>query len=282
MNGARRVLGLGAVVVAASACNMIPVQMHTSTTIQHSDGTVEHSETHWKGTLDQLPAQLSKAGGELAKVTGKMVKELADVPPPGKVQLADLGPGMQAYQGNPQCDFLVNAKDDDGNPIDFQYVQLGAPSYDQFFKDAQVVYAIVYQADQTVHRMVELAGKLTNQKVDASAQLSAAVNQAISGSASADNQGMVDQLKQMQQLATTLGTLVSQFASRISKLVSDGQALIAGAAASLTNPKVVTHLGLVKDGLTDSVKVIKDSGELIVNLAGDLAGFGGGSGSGSG
>ena len=80
--------------------------------------------------------------------------------------------------------------------------------------------------------------------------------------------------KQMQQLAVSLGSLVSQFASRITKLVSDGQALIAGAATSLTNPKVITHLGLVKDGLTDSVKVIKSSGELIVKLAGYLAGFG--------
>jgi hypothetical protein len=269
-----RAVGLCAVVAAASACNMIPVQMHTSTTVRHSDGTVEHSETHWKGTLDQLPAQLSKAGGELARVTGKMVKELTDVPPPGKVQLGDLGPGMASFQGNPQCDFLVNAKDDDGNPIDFTYVQLGAPSYDQFFKDAQVVYAIVYQADQTVHRMAELTSKLLNQQVDVSADLSASVNKALQGSASADSQGLVDQLKQMQQLATSLGSLVSQFASRITKLVSDGQALVAGAAASLTNPKVVTHLGLVKDGLTDSVKVIKDSGDLIVKLAGYLAGFG--------
>jgi hypothetical protein len=282
MKRATTILGLAATVAAASACNMIPVQMHTSTTIQHADGTVEHSETHWQGTLDQLPAQLSKAGGELARVTGKMVKELTDVPPPGKVQLADLGPGLQTYQGNPQCDFLINAKDDDGNPIDFQYVQLGAPSYDQFFKDAQVIYAIVYQADQTVHRMVELASKLTNQKVDASAQLSAAVNQAVTGSASADNQGLVDQLKQLQQMAATLGSLVATFASKITKLVSDGQALITGAAASLTNPKVVTHLGLIKDGLGDSVKVIKNSGELIVKLAGELGGFVSGGGSSSG
>jgi hypothetical protein len=256
-------------------CGAIPVQMHTSTTIRHSDGTVEHKETHWKGTLDQLPAQLSKAGDELAEVTGKMAKELTDVPPPGKVKLSDLGPGMQAFEGNPGTDFLSIAKDDDGKPIDFSYVRLGQPSYDDFFRDAQLMYATVYQADQTVHRMRELSGQLLHEKVDASASVSEAVGRAlkIDAGGDADVQAQVDQLQQMQKLAASLATLVSQFASRVGKLMSDGEHLIAGAAASLTNPKVVTHLGLVKEGLGDSVKVVKDSGVLVVKLAKDLGGF---------
>jgi hypothetical protein len=271
----RRLLPLAAVVAGASACSQIPVHMTTFSTIQHADGTVEHKESHWQGTLDQLPAQLNKAGDDLAEVTGKMVEELTAVPPPGKVKLGDLAPGLQAFEGNEQCDFLRAAKDDDGKPIDFQYVQLGVPSYDEFFKDAQVIYAIVYQADQTVHRMVELTSKLTGSKVDANAELNAAVAKALR-SGDSESQSLVDELKQMQQLAGQLAGLVSQFASRIGKLVQDGQALIAGAAASITNPKVVAHLGLVKDGLTDSVKVIKSSGELLVKLAADLGGFGSG------
>lgn len=246
--------------------------MNTSMTVVHGDGTVEHKETHWEGTLDQLPGQLSKAGDELADVTGKMVKELTDVPPPGHVKLGDLGPGLQSFEGNPQCDFLVAAKDGDGKPIDFQYVQVGQPSYDQFFKDAQVVYAIVYQADQTVHRMRELSGKILGQKVDVSADLSSAVSQALQSS-DPDSQSIVAELKQVQQLAASLATLVSQFASRVTKLVSDGEQLVTSAPTSLTNPKVVTHLGLVKKGLTDSVTVIKNSGELLVKLAGNLSGF---------
>src|SRR5215472_18939100 len=96
--------------VSCAACSAIPVHMNTSTTIQHADGTVEHKETHWKGTLDQLPAQLSKAGDELADTTGKMVKELTNVPPPGHVKLGDLGPAIVPMQGDPQCDFLVAAR----------------------------------------------------------------------------------------------------------------------------------------------------------------------------
>lgn len=272
MTHVTRVLVPAVFLALATGCSVIPVKMNTSMTVVHGDGTVEHKETHWEGTLDQLPAQLSKAGDDLADVTGKMVKELTDVPPPGKVKLSDLGPGMQGFEGNPQCDFLVAAKDDDGKPIDFQYVQVGQPSYDQFFKDAQVVYAIVYQADQTVHRLRELAAKISGQKLDPSAQLNSVVSQALQNN-DPDSQSLVSELKQVQQLGVTLATLVSQFASRVTKLVSDGEQLVAGAAASLTNPKVLTHLGLVKKGLVDSISVIKDSGEMLVKFAGDLGGL---------
>jgi hypothetical protein len=267
-----RVLVPAAFLVVATGCGAIPVKMNTSMTVRHSDGTVEHKETHWEGTLDQLPAQLSKAGDDLADVTGKMVKELTDVPPPGKVKLSDLGPSLQSFEGNPQCDFLVSAKDDDGKPIDFTYVQVGQPSYDQFFKDAQVVYATLYQADQTVHRLRELAARISGQKVDPGAELNSVVSQAMQNS-DPDSQSLVSELKQVQQLGVSLATLVSQFASRVTKLVSDGEQLVTGAAASLTNPKVVTHLGLVKKGLVDSVTVIKDSGEMLAKLAGQLGGL---------
>ncbi|HEX8789582.1 MAG TPA: hypothetical protein VF765_01425 [Polyangiaceae bacterium] len=264
-----RVLVPAAFVVAATGCSMIPVKMNTSMTVVHGDGTVEHKETHWEGTLDQLPAQMAKAGDDLADVTGKMVKELTDVPPPGKVKLSDLSPGLQSYEGNPQCDFLISAKGDDGKPIDFQYVQLGQPSFDKFFKDAQVTYAIVYQADQTLHRLRELSAKISGQKVDASAALSSVVSQALQNS-DPDSQSLVSELKQVQQLGVALASLVMQFAGHVTTLIADGEQLVAGAASSLTNPKVVTHLGLVKKGLVDSVTVVKNSGELLVKFGADL------------
>lgn len=217
-----RLLAPAAMLVLTAGCSAIPVKMNTSMTVVHSDGKVEHKETHWEGTLDQLPGQLSKAGDDLADVTGQLVKQLTDVPPPGKVKLADIDPGLSSFQGNPKCDFLVGAKDDEGKPIDFAYVQVGQASYDDFFKDAQVVYAIVYQADQTVHRMVELTGKVLGRKIDASAELNAAVAEALKSS-DPDDQSLVSDLKQMQQLAGSLASLVSQFASRVTKLATDGR-----------------------------------------------------------
>jgi hypothetical protein len=264
--------GLGVLLVgAALGCSSIPVQMHTTTHIQHADGTVEHKETHWQGTLDQLPAQLGKAGEELGAVTAKMAKELTDVPPPGQVKLGDLHPALKKHEGEKGTDFLVDAKNPDGTPIDFKYVRLGVPSYDEFFKTSQEIYALVYQTKQTVHRMREASAKVLDAKIDAQADVKAQVDKAIAqGGADAD---IVAELKNLSEVSQQLSVLVSQIAQKISKLVSAGQSLVAGAASSITNPKVVAHLDLVKEGLTDSVKVIQESGSLVVSFSKELAGF---------
>ena len=232
---------------------------------------MEHHETHWSGTLDQLPAQISKAGDELSLATDRLIKELTEVPPPGKVTLGDLG--LQQFVGRPNCDFLSGAKDDDGKPISFQYIQLGVPSYDKFFKDAQTLYAILYQADQVVHRMAELSSKILGHKVEANAELNVSVSKALGVTGNSNSQVLVGQLEQMRELAVSLGPLVSQFVSKVAQLVSDGEQLIAGARASLTNPKVVLHLDSVVEGLGASVKVIRTSADLLGNLGSELTGF---------
>jgi hypothetical protein len=252
------------------ACSSIPVQMHTTMHVQHADGTVEHKETHWEGTLDQLPAQLGKAGKELGAVTAQMAKELTDVPPPGQVALDDLHPSLAKYKGKEEADFLVNAKDDQGKPIDFKYVRLGVPQYDEFFKTAQEIYALVYQTTQVVGQMRQLAAKINGTKVDTSAEVKANVDKALGGSADAELGG---KLQALAEEAQTLAVLVPQIAQKIGKLVQTGEALVAGAAASLTNPKVVAHLDLAKSGLVDSVKVVKESGSLLVAFTKDLTGF---------
>lgn len=267
-----KALGIAALLFGTStaACSMIPVHMHTETHIQHMDGTVEHTSSDWEGTLDQLPDQLSKEGEHLAHVTSKMVAELTDVPPPGNVTLADLHPNLAKYKGQHGVDFLADAKDAEGKPITFQYVKLGAPSYDDFFRTAQEVYAIVYETTQVLSQMRQLAGKILDTKIDATAELSAQVNKAIGAGADAQ---LTARLKELKDAAVALSILVPALAGKIGQLVTTGEALVTNAATSLTNPKVVAHLGLVKRGLVDSVKVIKDSGGLVADYAKTLTSF---------
>jgi hypothetical protein len=253
-------------------CSAIPVEMHTSTTIQHSDGRVEHKETHWHGTLDQLPAQMGKAGKEMGAVTAQMVKELTDVPPPGEVQLEDLDPSLAKYKGKKGQDFLAHAKDDDGKKIEFKYVRLGVPQYDDFFKTAAEIYALVYQTTQIVGHMRQASGAILSTNVDASADLKATVDKAL-GKGDADAE-VTSRLQLYVEQGQTLAVLVPQIAQKIAKLIQTGEALVASAATSLTNPKVIAHLDLVKTGLVDSVKVVKESGGLMVGFTKDLTGFG--------
>jgi len=263
-------LGLITATSLAIGCSHIPVTMHTETHIQHADGTVEHKSSEWHGTLDQLPAQLGKAGAELGDVTAKMAKELTDVPPPGHVALKDLSPSFAKFQGKKGSDFLVSAMDEKGKPITFEYVRLGQASYDDFFKTAQEIYALIYQTTQVVGQMRQLSSKLLDTKIEANANLKASVDKAIAGNA---DMGLIGDLKEMQEMGATLAVLVPEIAAKLGKLVQTGEALIAGAASSLTNPKVVTHLGLVKEGLVSSVKVIKESGSLMVDFGKTLSGF---------
>lgn len=259
--------------VAALGCDKIPVEMHTTTVVQHADGKVERKDKHWRGTLDQLPAQMSQAGKELGEVTAKMAKELTDVPPPGHVELKDISPELERWQGKEGADFIANAKDADGKPITFQYVKLGQPSYDEFFKTSQEIYALVYQTTQIIAQMKQGSSKVLGKNVEGGEGLKQAVDNARE-KASQSGDPAQRQLERMTNMAQVLSTLIPQIAQKLGKLVQTGEALIAGAATSITNPKVVTHLGLVKDGLTDSIKVIKESTSLMAQFSKDLSGFG--------
>lgn len=253
-------------------CAAIPVHLHTETHIQNADGTVEHRSTDWEGTLDQLPAQLGKAGAELGDVTAKMAKQLTEVPPPGKVDLAELSPELAKFKGQRGADFLMAAKDENGRPITFEYVRLGVPAYDDFFRTTQEIYALVYQATQVVSQMRQLSGKLLDTKVDAKAELSASVDRALRMKGQADA-SLVTSLETMRDLGRALASILPRIGSKVGDLVAQGQALVAQAPTSLTNPKVVANLDLVKKGLLGSVAVVKESGGLVVSLGKDLAGF---------
>lgn len=257
--------------LGAAGCASIPVQLHTESHVQHADGTVEHKSSDWQGTLDQLPAQLGKAGTELGEATAKMAKELTDVPPPGKVELKDLSPDLAKYQGQRGADFLTTAKDANGDPITFEYVRLGQAEFDDFFKTTQEIYALVYQTTQVVSQMKQLAGKVLDAKVEGGANLRGDVDKALR--AEADGK-LVASLRSMNEMAQSLAQIVPQIVGKLGKLVQAGQALVASAPTAITNPKVVAHLDLVKKGLVSSVKVLEESGSLMVGFTKDLSGFG--------
>lgn len=263
-------LPLATLTLLSVGCAAIPVQMHTETHIQHADGTVEHKSSDWEGTLDQLPAQLGKAGAELGEATAKMAKELTDVPPPGKVELKDLSPDLAKYQGKRGADFLATAKDAKGDPITFEYVRLGQPEFDDFFKTTQEIYALVYQTTQVVSQMKQIAGKVLDAKVEGGANLRADVDKALRAEADGD---LVVSLRAMNEMAQSLAQLVPQIVGKLGKLVQAGQALVASAPTAITNPKVVAHLDLVKKGLVSSVKVLEESGSLMVGFKKELSGF---------
>lgn len=252
----------------ALGCAAIPVHMHTETTMVGADGKVEHTSRDWEGTLDQLPGELAKAGAELGQVTTKLAKQLTDVPPPGKVKLRDLGPGLERYEADADTNFLLAAKTESGEKEEFEYVRLGVDSYDDFFRTAQELHALTWQATQTTSHMRQFAGRAMKEKLSPGADLRAAVSKA-----SGMNPQAKTKLTGLADMSVVLGTLVPQMAAKTASLVSAGQKLVTGAPTSLTNPKLVTHLGLVKKGLLASISVVRESGSAMVGLGAELSPF---------
>jgi hypothetical protein len=254
---------------ALGGCEHIPVQMHTSMTVQHADGTVDHKETHWQGSLAELPGHMEELGHDLSMVTGELIKKLTEVPPPGHVKLGDLAPGLAKHENRPETNFLLNAKDEKtGDIIPFEYVKIGVQDYDAFFQTAQEIYALVYECTQAISQMRELAKKILNDGVDAKTEIFAQIDKVrakLAGGAQVDSE-LVQRFNLLVDLGGVLAQLVPSIGQKAIKLAQQGQALVTNAQAAITNPKVLIHLDLIKKGVIASAKAMKDSGEVLVDF----------------
>ncbi len=145
-------------------CEHIPIHMQTSMTVQHSDGTVDHKDTQWQGSLAELPGHMEELGHDLTMITNELeaqLKKLTEVPPPGKVALKDLSPGLAKYEDDANVNFVGHAIDAKTNePIPFEYVKIGVPDYDAFFQSAQEIYALLYECTEAISQMRQLAAKI--------------------------------------------------------------------------------------------------------------------------
>ena len=85
---------------------------------------------------------------------------------------------------------------------------------------------------------------------------------------------LVAKLRTFNDLAMSLGTLVPELVARAPKLLIAGEELVKSAPTAIANPKVLAHLDLVKTGIVDSGKVIKESAEVLGSFTKDLSGYG--------
>lgn len=260
-----------------TACGLIQVKgnIKTSTTI---NGVTEEHEVKFD-KLEDLPAALNEAGGHLGRSTAALKKALIDAPPPGVVHLRDLSPGLAAYEGKPGLDFLQAAREEwaKAPPPDaaepFTYVQIGTPTFDQFFKQAAEFHGLTFQVRQAVGQSRKVALALLESPPDAETSLVALVSKALQVPRGGTNDALAARLPELQGLLIQSARLAPLVVSRAQGLIGAGQQLVAGAAASITNPKTLLHIDLVKQGMTDSISVIAESATLLGDMVSALAGF---------
>ncbi len=258
-------LGIAAALLL-SGCSMFKFHgtVTTTKTVDGQTTTTTEEFDDW----EEMKVAMDKAGKELRGTTKELLTKLVEAPPPGEVHLADLAPTLADYEGNSNLDFVGNARE--SGEGGFTYVQIGVPTYDAFFKATAEFHGFVYQTRESIKHLRLSAKAALGRDYSAKMSLGEAVNAAVAQGGEA-GLAVEGQLAETRELAVALAGTAPGFVQKTQGLVSSGQQLIAGAPASITNPKTVLHLDLIVKGLGQSVKVVEDSGGLLIELGRDLA-----------
>jgi len=253
----------------AGACDLIKVKGVVKTT------TVENGKTTTKtrefNSFEEMPAALSAGADDMSEATTKMVEKLTEAPPPGEVKLADLTPALAEYEDHKTLNFLARAKTKDGKPYKFRYVQIGVPSYDEFFKSSMEFYALIYQVRYATMRIRKLSAAIAGKEDAADLALDELIDKVTSADTNAAQNLIMTQIEELVELTKAMAPSALALVEKTQKLVASGQQLVAGAPASITNPKTALHIGLIVEGLEQSVSLIGSSGELLEGMVDDLS-----------
>lgn len=256
-------------------------------TKMNADGTTT-TTTEEYDDWGEMKEALAVSAKELRATTKELLTKLTEAPPPGQVKLGDLAPSLASYEGHSSFDFLASAEAHGDTPA-FSYVQIGVPSYDEFFKASAEFHAFVFQTSQSILRLRALAQAriqaTVNGRVDAKMSLGDVVALAMRNSGAAGDaagaaagsfgaelgEGAPDDLLEMRDLALSIGRSAPQFIDKTQALIQTGRQLVTAAPSSILNPKTVIHLDLIVKGLDGSVRVVGDSGKMLGQMVKQLA-----------
>lgn len=262
-------LGLKAKVVTTTSMNG-----ETKTTVREAKNWDEFSTV-----MGEVATDFSDTAKKVGESTKKMVAKLVDVPPPGKVTLADLDPTLKDLNDDPRYDYLsvAGARADGG--YDFSYVRLGVQEFDDFFKASAELYATLYQLTETARHIKLLASEITGDKslgaFDAKSivksEIEASLAKIDSSHAAAGDPTAAkaaEMAAQMKRLWQTTMTLATKLGPKAAELGRAGVALAASAPSQIKNPKLLLHIKLIVKGIGQSVALVKDAGPQLAKAAG--------------
>ena len=256
--------------MCASSCSLFEVKGKGHMKVQYGDKVIE-KDVEFEN-LEEMPAAMKELGGALRESTDMLIEALVEAPPPGDVKLGDIVPGLAAYEANDKINFLLAAKNAK-EPIFFKYVQLGVPSYDNFFRAAAQFHALAYQTKQTSFSIKRNVATIMGTAQLPQVNLRQEVDRAM---ATGMNPGTVqakNDLHMVASVAASVATSARAMVQKVQQLVASGQQLVVAAPSSITNPKTAIHLNLILKGLKESVAMVGQSGQLMGQAIPELAGF---------
>jgi hypothetical protein len=232
--------------------------------------TKQREAKNWdefKSAMGEVGTDFSDVAKAAGATTVELVKVLTEAPPPGKVTLSSLDPSLKKWDGNEKLDFIAAAKKQkkDGG-YDFTYVQIGVPSYDNFFRTVAEAYGLAFQMKETGRRIKVATGAITGSKPEDSSKPADDIEKAKAAKGSEENKDVTEYFDELEGVFTVTAKLGLKLVGKMAELVAAGEHLIVGAPSSITNPKTVIHIKLIVKGLEQSVDLVKNAGSWIKEL----------------
>jgi hypothetical protein len=250
--------------VFALGCGFVkvtkPGKIRVTRTVDGKRVTTVHKFSTWDEFVDAVDASAS----ELAETYAELFKKLVAVPPPGSVKLGDLGSDFSSYEGNDELDFVAGATAKD--PSKFKYVQIGVATYDDFFRSCAEMYAFSYQTDESIRSLRKCASEELGPVADGTT-----TKHLISDDFAKNlDKATSETFDKLVKLGSTLARAIGEFIERAAALVAAAAKLVAGAAANITNPKVLLHLDLVVQGIRQAGEMVGKTAELLGKISAEL------------
>lgn len=267
-------MGLVVAVVVISGfggCGLFTVKGQGHVKATYGDKVLVDKSVEFE-SLEEMPAAMRELGGALGETTRLLAEKLVEAPPPGEVKLGDIDPGLAQFENDPSVNYLLAAKNE-GRQVDFSYVRIGVPSYDEFFRQTAELHALMYQTKQTIYNLRATSAARMGLEALPGGDLRQLVDAAL-GSAQSPAVAEADvKLRRLAYLATTIARAGREMVTRVQALIASGRQLVTAAPSSITHPKTVLHLDLILTGLKQSLEMVGQSGQMLVQMIPLLEGF---------
>ncbi len=269
------ILSLFALMILSSGCEVLAPFVKVNGNIQTStsiNGQTKTTQVSFD-KLEDMPAAFSQATDQISNTTSQLAKELAknvEAPPLGQVKLSDLSPRLQRFEES-QVDFLHQAAQASDQSKRFQYVQIGVPVYDQFFKVTTEIYAITFQGKQAIVRGKQIAFSMMDRTYDSNTALALILQEALDSKTPPGRESLRGQLDESKEVLLLLADLGPAFFNKSQELVGTGQQLITAAPTTITDPRTILHMDLIVQGLEESLAATTESGTLLGGMITELS-----------
>ncbi|MBW2523210.1 MAG: hypothetical protein JRI23_03505 [Deltaproteobacteria bacterium] len=269
----RGLVSLGALSLLTSACEAIGLKatIVSTQTVNGKTKTTVREAKNWEEfeqAMGEVATDFSDFAKQVGATTAELAKKLVEVPPQGQVQLGTLAASLKPFEGDVRYDYLKVARMNPDAEYKFNYVQIGMPEYDSFFRASAEMYAAAYQLAETGRHVFLADAKLQGAEPApdvANGEKRFQRKEVESLLASFVSSSGADKLKALWVGTAELGV---KLAAKSAETVQTGTALVASAPSQILNPKLVLHLDLIVKGLEQSVSLVTDTAGLLGEVLG--------------